>query len=130
MPFPDCVFLPTYWGFACASCIARHRVIKCSFNILLTEHLDRFWEKVQVTIDDLGLAALRWLERGHPLSTFDLHVLKPPGNVVDILEAISPTSWHSPYRSPRLCSRPTPLTRASRMVALMFPYPAVPIRKT
>ncbi|KAH7132782.1 DHS-like NAD/FAD-binding domain-containing protein [Dactylonectria macrodidyma] len=73
MPFPDCVFLPTYWGLACASCIARHRVIECSFNILRTEYLDRFWEKVQVAIDDLGLAALRWLERGHPLSTFDPH---------------------------------------------------------
>ncbi|KAM7210026.1 hypothetical protein V8F06_014593, partial [Rhypophila decipiens] len=30
MPFPDCVFLPDYWGFACASCIARNRAVKCS----------------------------------------------------------------------------------------------------
>ncbi|KAH6976704.1 hypothetical protein EDB80DRAFT_302410 [Ilyonectria destructans] len=73
MPFPDCMFLPTYWGFACASCIARHRAVDCSFNIIRTEYLDRFWEKVQITTDGLGLAALRWLERGHPLSTFDPH---------------------------------------------------------
>ncbi|KAH6957693.1 DHS-like NAD/FAD-binding domain-containing protein [Ilyonectria sp. MPI-CAGE-AT-0026] len=73
MPFPDCVFLPTYWGFACASCIARHRAVECSFNIFCTEYLDRFWKKVPVMIHNLSQVALRWLERGHPLSAFDPH---------------------------------------------------------
>ena len=70
-PFPDCVFLPNYWGFACASCIARHRAVECSFNILRAEYRDLRWENAQIRTDEVGAPGSKWLERGHPLSTFE-----------------------------------------------------------
>src|SRR6266566_168031 len=68
MTFPDCVLLPTYWGFACASSVARHRAVECSLRITRTEYRDKMWEKIQVRIDDVGTPYPRWLERGHPPS--------------------------------------------------------------
>jgi hypothetical protein len=38
MPFLDCVFLPAYWGFACASGIIRGRAIECPFYIPRLEY--------------------------------------------------------------------------------------------
>ena len=32
LPFPNCVFLPHYWYFACACCLARGKGGRCSFN--------------------------------------------------------------------------------------------------
>lgn len=67
MPFPVCVFLPDYWRFACASCIARGRAVKCSFYIYRNEFRDLDWNAAEVEV--AGNIA-NWLERGHPLSSF------------------------------------------------------------
>ncbi|RYP51736.1 hypothetical protein DL769_010766 [Monosporascus sp. CRB-8-3] len=83
MPFPDCVFLPGYWHFACASCIAHNRAVEFSFNIVRAEYLHESWEQLQLPIDRLDPALAEWVERGHPLSTLDssrppCHLEAPP----------------------------------------------------
>ena len=75
MPFPDCVFLPTYWGFACASCIARHRAVECSFNIIRAEYREQCWEMIQIPVYGVASPVSKWLERGHPLLASDPQTL-------------------------------------------------------
>ncbi|KAK0621235.1 hypothetical protein B0T17DRAFT_508606 [Bombardia bombarda] len=66
-PFPDCVFLPGKWGFACASCIARGIAAECSLHIPRQECLDESWgERIDNPREVLGEGS-RWLDRGHPL---------------------------------------------------------------
>jgi len=75
MPFPDCVFLPTFWGFACASCIARHRAVECSFNIIRAEYREQCWEMIQIPVYGVASPVSKWLERGHPLLASDPQTL-------------------------------------------------------
>ncbi|KPM42111.1 hypothetical protein AK830_g4443 [Neonectria ditissima] len=41
LPFPDCVLLPTFWCFKCASCIATNDTVCCTFRVPNMEELDR-----------------------------------------------------------------------------------------
>jgi hypothetical protein len=69
IPFLDYVFLPTYWGFACAPCIADHHAAECSFQIIRTNYRDGIWENIQVRIGGVGAANSKYLEWRHPLSS-------------------------------------------------------------
>lgn len=66
--FPDCVLLPNFWGFACASCIHKGRATDCSFHIYRKEYLSLWWNRIE---EPKKLRAKsKWLERGHPLSKY------------------------------------------------------------
>jgi hypothetical protein len=66
-PFPECVFVPGLWGFACANCIMRGRSIECSFYARSIKDQNK-WKMHLMDVGDMGSPDLNWFRRGYPLS--------------------------------------------------------------